>query len=64
MEGLSLREKIEFMRELMVNTATKKGLNASETIEVSRKLDALMNQYDISVSQRRNEIGLHSRRMK
>ena len=59
-----MREEIELMRELMINTARKKGLNASETIEVSKMLDALMNQFDICVSQSRKEVGLHSRRMK
>ena len=42
---LSLEEEIELMREAMVGAADKDGLTADETIEFSRKLDNLINQY-------------------
>ena len=50
MEGLLLEEEIEITRELMIDTVSKKGLGASETIKLSVKLDALMNQYEMHVS--------------
>jgi len=40
-----LKGEIERMRKLMINIALDKGLAASETIEISRKLDRLLNQY-------------------
>ena len=43
---LSLEEEIELMREAMVGAAAKDGLTADETIEFSRKLDNLINQFD------------------
>ena len=42
---LNLEEEIELLREEMMNTANKKGLTAAETIEFSRRLDNLMDQY-------------------
>ena len=38
-------DEIERTREMMIATASSKGLGASETIEISRKLDALLNDY-------------------
>lgn len=43
---LSLEEEIELMREAMVGAADKDGLTSDETIEFSRKLDNLINQFD------------------
>jgi len=43
---LSLEDEIELMREAMVGAADKDGLTADETIEFSRKLDNLINQFD------------------
>lgn len=40
-----MKGEIERMRKLMINIALDKGLAASETIEISRKLDRLLNQY-------------------
>ena len=42
----NLEEEIERMREAMMDAAGKDGLTADETIEFSRKLDNLINQYD------------------
>ncbi|MEK5040885.1 aspartyl-phosphate phosphatase Spo0E family protein [Sporosarcina sp. FSL K6-3457] len=42
----SLEEEIELMREAMMDAADKDGLTADETIEFSRKLDSLINQFD------------------
>lgn len=42
-----MEEKIEQIRELMIKTALEKGLGASETIELSKDLDELINQYDL-----------------
>lgn len=41
-----LEKEIELVREEMMNAATKKGLIADETLEFSRKLDDLMDQYE------------------
>ncbi|WP_342509088.1 aspartyl-phosphate phosphatase Spo0E family protein [Sporosarcina sp. FSL K6-2383] len=41
-----LEEEIEMMREAMMGAADKEGLIADETLELSRKLDSLMNQFD------------------
>ncbi len=43
---LSLEEEIELMREAMVDAADRDGLTADATIEFSRKLDNLINQFD------------------
>lgn len=40
-----LKDEIERTRKLMINIAINKGLAANETIEISRKLDRLLNQY-------------------
>ena len=45
---LNLEEEIELLREEMMNTANKKGLTAAETLEFSRRLDNLMDQYQYS----------------
>ena len=42
----NLEEEIERMREAMMDAAGKDGLTADETIEFSRKLDNLINQFD------------------
>ncbi|WP_203246057.1 Spo0E family sporulation regulatory protein-aspartic acid phosphatase [Sporosarcina beigongshangi] len=42
----SLEEEIEMLREAMMGAADKEGLTADETLEFSRKLDSLMNQFD------------------
>ena len=42
----SLEEKIEIIREKMINVALKKSLTADETIGLSRKLDCLINQFE------------------
>ncbi|MEK4406705.1 MULTISPECIES: aspartyl-phosphate phosphatase Spo0E family protein [Sporosarcina] len=41
----TLEEEIELLREEMMKAATEKGLTAAETIEFSRRLDNLMDQY-------------------
>ena len=40
-----MKDEIERTRKLMINIAINKGLAANETIEISRKLDRLLNQY-------------------
>ena len=40
-----MEDEIERTRELMIETASSKGLESSETIDISRKLDALLNDY-------------------
>lgn len=40
-----MKDEIERIRKLMIDLATSKGLGANETIEISRKLDRLLNQY-------------------
>lgn len=43
----SLEDKIESTRAAMVYAAIKEGLSAAETIELSRKLDGLLNEFDM-----------------
>lgn len=43
---LNLEEEMELLRKKMMDAAIKKGLTAAETINFSRKLDDLMNQYE------------------
>ncbi|WP_186669381.1 aspartyl-phosphate phosphatase Spo0E family protein [Sporosarcina sp. BP05] len=42
----NLEEEIESLREKMMDAAIKKGLTAAETVEFSRKLDNIMDQYE------------------
>lgn len=41
----TLERKISNLRKEMITAASKKGLNNPETIELSQKLDVLLNQY-------------------
>lgn len=43
----SLEDEIEFTREAMAAAAVKEGLSANETLELSRKLDGLMNKFEV-----------------
>lgn len=40
----NLQQEIENLRKKMVETANKKGFTSSETIELSQKLDLLLNE--------------------
>ncbi|MCA0972399.1 aspartyl-phosphate phosphatase Spo0E family protein [Halobacillus litoralis] len=42
----SLLEEIETCRDQMSQVALENSLSSQEVLQVSRKLDALMNQYD------------------
>lgn len=44
----SLEVEIEVTREAMMIAAIKEGLTADETLELSRKLDSLMNQLEMN----------------
>lgn len=44
-----LQERIEEVREAMIQTAHQKGLQSIETVELSRQLDVLMNEYEASL---------------
>ena len=44
----SLEEEIEYTREAMVHIALKEGIGASTTIRLSKRLDILMNQFDMN----------------
>lgn len=52
----SLYDEIEYVREVMIETASKKGMNAKETIEISRKLDELLTQLDDSKKQTLDQV--------
>ncbi len=41
-----LLSEIENTRNLMIDTGIKEGLGSKKTIEISRKLDALLNEFD------------------
>lgn len=42
----SLEEEIELIREAMLKVADKSGLSADETLEMSRRLDRLINELE------------------
>ena len=46
--GFSLEQKIETIREAMIFKAMEEGFNSPLTLELSTKLDKLMNQFDIN----------------
>ena len=54
MEG-NLEERIELLREKMMNAANTRGLTDAETVEFSRMLDNLMDQYG---GQKKSDNGL------
>ena len=41
----SLEEEIEYVRVKMMDMADKEGLAADQTMELSRELDRLLNQF-------------------
>ena len=53
--GVLVEKEIEKTRKLMIDIASSTGLNSSETLEISRKLDALINQYESYQSKFRNQ---------
>ena len=50
-----MEKEIEKTRKLMINIASSTGLNSNETLEISRKLDTLINQYEKYQSKFRNK---------
>ena len=40
-----MEDEIEFTREEMMAAASREGLTGKETVELSRKLDKLLNQF-------------------
>lgn len=42
---LILLEQLEVLREKMIKTGLEQGLQNTETIEISKQLDALLNEY-------------------
>lgn len=43
--GLTCIEQVELLREKMIETGMKYGLQNDETIKISRQLDKLLNEY-------------------
>ena len=43
----SLEEEIEYVRVKMMDMADKEGLAADQTMELSRELDRLLNQFQM-----------------
>lgn len=43
---LKLLEQVEKLREKMIQSGLRHGLNDDETIRISRQLDKLLNSYD------------------
>lgn len=43
----TLREEIELIRESMIRVALKKGLSDKETMQLSQKLDDVMNKFSL-----------------
>lgn len=41
-----LLNRIESLRRNMIEVANEKGFSSNESIEISRKLDNLLNQYE------------------
>lgn len=52
--GVLVEKEIEMTRKLMIDIASSTGLNSKETLEVSRKLDDLINHYEMNQSKLRN----------
>ncbi|WP_440895161.1 Spo0E family sporulation regulatory protein-aspartic acid phosphatase [Amphibacillus sp. Q70] len=46
MDVSNLLARIEHLRRSMIEVAIDKGLSSSESIEISRELDDLLNQYE------------------
>ena len=44
--GVLVENEIEKTRKLMIAIASSTGLNSNETLEISRQLDTLINQYE------------------
>ena len=44
--GVLVENEIEKNRKLMIAIASSTGLNSNETLEISRQLDTLINQYE------------------
>ncbi|MFJ8066517.1 aspartyl-phosphate phosphatase Spo0E family protein [Psychrobacillus sp. NPDC096426] len=42
-----LLKKVELTREKMIQVALEKGVSDKETIELSKELDRLLNEYEI-----------------
>ena len=51
-----MENEIEKTRKLMIAIASSTGLNSNETLEISRKLDTLINQYESIKSFSKKEI--------
>lgn len=49
-----MEKDIERTRKLMIDTASEKGLSSVETLNISRKLDVLINEYEKHLSQLRD----------
>ena len=52
--GVLVDKEIEKTRKLMIDVASTTGLTSNETLEVSRKLDDLINHYEMHQSKLRN----------
>ena len=50
-----MEDEIERTRELMMETASSRGLESSETIDISRRLDVLLNDYGLDRGARRSD---------
>ncbi|NSL53257.1 aspartyl-phosphate phosphatase Spo0E family protein [Calidifontibacillus erzurumensis] len=51
-----LKKKIEELRMMMVESAYKKGFHHQETVEISQKLDQLLNEFE-SITAKQTSIG-------
>ncbi|WP_305792093.1 aspartyl-phosphate phosphatase Spo0E family protein [Sporosarcina sp. Te-1] len=45
----SLEEEIESVRKQLIRSAEQEGLTSKETIELSKKLDFLLNKYSVAL---------------
>ncbi|WP_272493164.1 aspartyl-phosphate phosphatase Spo0E family protein [Sporosarcina cyprini] len=45
----SLEEEIESVRNQLIRSAEQEGLTSKETIELSKKLDFLLNKFSVSL---------------
>ncbi|MEQ6377970.1 aspartyl-phosphate phosphatase Spo0E family protein [Bacillaceae bacterium S4-13-58] len=41
-----LMQEIEILRRKMMNTAVQEGLTSTQALDLSRKLDRLLNRYE------------------
>ncbi|MDN4492331.1 aspartyl-phosphate phosphatase Spo0E family protein [Ureibacillus aquaedulcis] len=53
---MDLLKEVEKKRQLMIQIGIEYGLQSSKTIRISKELDRLMNEFDIEVANRDEQL--------